>query len=110
MRSDQDIYSDIGTLLYSIAPDDAVKIIMRAKWCEETEYCEYEYDYVDYKANTQWFTAGGLVNSAMLHYLVELRKYYIEHQLTNGKAIWEACEASFDIEKMKIIIDFKYDD
>ena len=31
MRSDQDIYNDIGSVLLSITPSDAVKIILCAK-------------------------------------------------------------------------------
>jgi len=42
MRNDQEIYKDIGTVLYSIAPDEAKKIIMRAELSPENDHCKYE--------------------------------------------------------------------
>lgn len=110
MRNDQEIYKDIGTVLYSIAPDQAKKIIMRAELSPENDHCKYEYDYLDATDEIQWLTAGGRVNTDILRYLVELRNYYIENNLTNGRPAWHGCEVTLDIEKMKLNIDFRYDD
>lgn len=110
MRNGQEIYKDIGTVLYSIAPDKAKKIIMRAELSPENDHCEYEYDYLDDDDKTQWLTAGGRANTDILHYLVELRNYYIENNLTNGRPAWHGCEVTLDVKKMKLNIDFRYDD
>ncbi|EJD6411052.1 hypothetical protein NQ837_004377 [Providencia rettgeri] len=110
MKTEQEIYNEIGSLLYGIAPEDAQKIIMRANLSVEGDTCEYEYDYLDNENSLKWITAGGGVNTNMLHYLVELQNYYIENNLTNGLPVWKACEATLDLEKMKISIDFKYED
>ena len=83
---------------------------MRANLSVEGDTCEYEYDYLDNENSLKWITAGGGVNTNMLHYLVELQNYYIENNLTNGLPVWKACEATLDLEKMKISIDFKYED
>lgn len=110
MRNDQEIYKDIGTVLYSIAPDEAKKIIMRAELSPENDHCKYEYDYLNAADEIQWLTAGGRANTDILRYLVELRNYYIENNLTNGRPAWHGCEVTLDIEKMKLNIDFRYDD
>ncbi|WP_311763193.1 hypothetical protein [Proteus terrae] len=47
MKTDQEIYNNIGTLLYNIAPNEAKKINMRANLSVEGNTCEYEYDYLD---------------------------------------------------------------
>jgi len=41
---------------------------------------------------------------------VKLRHYYIENNLTNGRPAWHGCEVTLDVEKMKLSIDFRYDD
>ncbi|MEQ5094379.1 hypothetical protein [Proteus terrae] len=109
MKTDQEIYNNIGTLLYNIAPNEAKKINMRANLSVEGNTCEYEYDYLDNENSLKWFTAGGVANTHMLHNLVELRNYYIEHNLTNDLPIWKGCEVTLDLETMKINIDFKYE-
>ncbi len=47
MRESQDIYNDIGAVLLSIAPEDAVEIILNAKLESESDCGEFTYDYVD---------------------------------------------------------------
>ena len=103
-------FNEIGSLLYGIAPDDAQKIIMRASLSDESDTCEYEYDYIDNENTLKWLTAGGGANTNMLHNLVELQNYYIENNLTNGLPVWKSCEATLDLEKMQINIHFKYED
>lgn len=109
MRNDQEIYKDIATILLSIAPDEAKKIIVRAELSQENDNCEYEYDYLNIRNETKWLTAGGRANTDMLYCLVELRHYYVENNLTNGRPAWSGCEITFDIESMKLNIDFRYD-
>lgn len=109
MRNEQDIYKDIGTILFSIAPDVAKKIIMRAELSPEDDHCEYEYDYIDEENKTNWITAGGRTNTDMLRLLVELRSLYVQHNLTNGRPGWHGCEVMFDIEKIKLSINFHYE-
>ena len=109
MRNEQEIYKDIGTVLYSITPDEAKKIIMRAVLSPENDHCKYEYYYLDNADETRWLTAGGRANTDILRYLVELRNYYIDNNLTNGHPAWHGCEVTLDIETLKINFDFKYE-
>ncbi|EMC8778472.1 hypothetical protein VMZ82_001292 [Providencia rettgeri] len=110
MKTEQEIYNEIGSLLYGIAPDGAQKIIMRASLSPEGDTCEYEYDYIDNENALKWLTAGGIANTNMLHNLVELQSYYIKNNLTNGLPVWKGCEITLNLETMKINIDFKYED
>lgn len=108
MRSDDDIYNDIGRLLFEAAPKAACKVIMRAKLSRELDSCEYEYDYVDEQGNSFWFTAGGRTNLNILDLLVELRSWYVKNKLTAEMPVWTGCEVTLDLVKVKISINFIY--
>ena len=56
MRESQDIYNDIGAVLLSIAPEDAVEIILNVKLEPESDCGEFTYDYVDKQGNQHWVT------------------------------------------------------
>lgn len=108
MRSDDDIYNDIGVILFEVAPKGACKVIMRAQLSQELGSCEYEYDYVDEQGGVAWFTAGGRANTDILDLLTELRSWYVENKLTGGLPVWNGCVVILDLVKVKISIDFIY--
>ena len=108
MRSDDDIYNDIGRILFELAPKGACKVIMRAQLSQELDSCEYEYDYFDEQDNVSWFTAGGRANTDMLSLLIELRHWYVENRLTGDLPVWNGCEATLDLIKVKLNINFLY--
>lgn len=111
MRTDQEIYNDIGSILLAIVPDDASKVIMRAELSPENDHCKCEFDYVDKRTmNINWFTAGAKASSDLLDLLVELRNYFVANFKSQEKPFWHGCEVTVDIETLKINIDFKYDD
>ncbi|MGR7527202.1 hypothetical protein ACU6ZM_23860 [Klebsiella aerogenes] len=110
MRSDQDIYNDIGGGLLSVAPDNASKIIMRAELSPESDHCKCEYDYVDkLTGNIDWFSAGAEANGRLLDLLVELRNLFVEKVKSKEKPFWHGCEVTVNVETLKINFDFKYD-
>ncbi|MFF7707579.1 hypothetical protein [Pseudomonas sp. NPDC007930] len=108
MRSDDDIYNDIGGVLIEVAPAGACKIIMRVQLSQELDSCEYEYDYIDEQGVVAWFTAGGRANTDILKLLTELCSWYVENKLTGGLPAWSGCEVILDLVKVKISIDFIY--
>ncbi|HFV5714845.1 TPA: hypothetical protein ACH9T7_005019 [Escherichia coli] len=75
MRSDQDIYNDIGSVLLSITPSDAVKIILCTKLEPESDSGEFTYDYVDKQGNQHWITETTDASEKLLDLLVELRNF-----------------------------------
>lgn len=108
MRTDQEIYNDIGSILLAVVPDAALKVIMRAELSPENDHCEF--DYVDkLTGNTKWFSAGSRANSDLLDLLVELRNYFVANFNSQERPFWHGCEVTVDIETLKINIDFKYD-
>lgn len=110
MRSDQEIYNDIGAILLAVVPDSASKAIMRAELSPENDHCKCEFDYVDKTTgDIIWFSAGGQENSNLLDLLVELRNYFVNNFKSQEKPFWRGCEVTVDIETLKINIDFKYD-
>lgn len=111
MRSDQEIYNDIGSILLSAAPDSASKIMMRATLSPENDHCKCEFDYVDKcTGDINWFSAGAQANSDLLDLLVELRNYFLDNFKSQEKPFWHSCEVTVNVETLKLNIDFKYDD
>lgn len=98
MRSDQDIYNDIGAVLLNSAPENASKIIMRAMLSTENDHCKCEFDYVNkITGDTNWFSAGAQANSLLLDLLVELRNFFVDNFKSQEKPFWHACEVTVDI-------------
>ncbi|WP_392563855.1 hypothetical protein RHO13_11575 [Orbus wheelerorum] len=110
MRNDNDIYNDIGQILFNISPNGAKKVILQAEFVPEGDVCTFLYDYVDIGNKTKWFeNESAQASSKLMDYLIELKKYTLENNLTNGNPIWTGCIVTVDIEKLKINIDFKYE-
>ncbi|EEC0438257.1 DUF600 family protein [Salmonella enterica subsp. enterica] len=110
MRSDQDIYNDIGSVLLSITPDDAVKIIMCAALEPESDCGEFTYDYIDRQGNQHWITETADASERLLDLLIELRNFFVDNFKSQEKPFWHSCEVTVNVETLKINIDFKYDD
>lgn len=110
MRSDQEIYNDIGSVLLSIAPGDAVKIILCAKLEPESDSGEFTYDYIDKQGNQHWVTETADASARLLDLLVELRNFFVDNFKSQEKPFWHGCEVTVNIETLKINIDFKYED
>ena len=79
MRSDQDIYNDIGSVLLSIAPDDVVKIIFCATLEPESDCGEFTYDYVDRQGKKHWITETADASERLLDLLIELRDFFVDN-------------------------------
>lgn len=110
MRKDNDIYNDIGQLLFNISPKNSKKIILQAEFSPEGDVCTFLYDYVDTKNNTMWFeNESAQVSGKLMDYLLELKQYTLDNNLSNGYPIWTGCIVTVDIENSKINIDFKYE-
>lgn len=111
MRTDQEIFNDIGSILLSVAPEGASKVIMRAELSPENDHCKCEFDYIDTnKGNVDWFSAGARANGDLFDLLVELRNYFVANFKSQETPFWHSCEVTVDVETLKINIDFKYDD
>jgi len=105
MRESQDIYNDIGAVLLSIAPEDAVEIILNAKLESESDCGEFTYDYVDKQGNQHWVTE----TARLLDLLVELRNFFVDNVQSLEKPFWQGCEVTVNVETLRINIDFKYE-
>ncbi|CNC93372.1 MULTISPECIES: hypothetical protein [Yersinia pseudotuberculosis complex] len=109
MRDEQEIYQDISQILLNTSPDDAVKIIVRAKPFPKGDGGEYEFDYIDSTDENSWFDPYDGVVSDLTPLMVELREYYLYQGFTIGLPVWVHCEMTLDLEKMKLSIEFEYD-
>jgi hypothetical protein len=110
MRDLEDLHNQIAQLLVNAGPTDAKTIIARAKLALDGESCEYEYDYIDQRDNENWFVPDKLASYHLRLLLVNLRDYYIQNNMTNGKALWTGCDITVEIPAEKISISLKYDD
>lgn len=109
MRSDQEIYNDIGSVLLSISPSDAAKIILYAKLEPESDCGEFTYDYVDKQGYQHWITETADASERLLDLLVELRNFFVDNFKSQEKPFWHGCEVTVNVETLKINFDFKYD-
>lgn len=111
MSLDDEIYKEIGQLLYNSAPDDAKLIIMDAELSPEGDSCRFNYDYINDNNEKKWFLPeDGLTDQRLRELLVSLREFFIENFKSKQKPFWHGCIAKLDIEKSEINIEFKYDD
>ena len=107
---DDELYSEIGRILFESAPENAQIILLDAELSPEDDHAKFLYDYVDTKGVKTWFLPGTpATDSLLLERLVELRKYFVANNLTNGKPAWHGCLVTVDLEKMKINLDHRYD-
>ncbi|MCU6678633.1 hypothetical protein [Leclercia tamurae] len=104
------LHNKIGQLLVNAGPADAKTIIARAKLARDGESCEYEYDYIYQQDNEDWFVPDKLASYHLRLLLVNLRDYYMQNNMTNGKAPWTGCDITIDIPAEKISINLKYDE
>ncbi len=109
MRQSQDIYNDIGSVLFSIAPDTAEKIILCATLDPESDCGEFTYDYVDKQGHQHWVTETADASARLLDLLVELRKFFVDNVQSLEKPFWRGCEVTVNVETLRINIDFKYE-
>ncbi|ALZ95445.1 hypothetical protein [Leclercia adecarboxylata] len=109
MRESQDIYNDIGAVLLSIAPEDAVEIILNAKLEPESDCGEFTYDYVDKQGNQHWVTETADASARLLDLVVELRNFFVDNVQSLEKPFWQGCEVTVNVETLRINIDFKYE-
>lgn len=107
---DNELYSEIGRILFESAPENAQIILLDAELSPEDDHAKFLYDYVDTKGEQTWFLPGTpATDRLLLEKLVELKKYYVANNLTNGKPAWHGCLVTVDLEKMKINLDYRYD-
>ncbi|AYA39216.1 DUF600 family protein [Xenorhabdus nematophila] len=110
MRDDQEIYNDIGKVLFSIAPEDASKVIVSASLEPENDSGEFTYDYADKNGEEKWINDPRDASPQLLDLLVELRTYLLDAFKSEKPPFWHSCVVTLDVEKVKLNINFKYED
>ena len=45
----------------------------------------------------------------IFHTMLEIKKYFLDNNLTNGEPIWTGCIVEIDIKNSKINFEFKYE-
>lgn len=107
---DEELYSEIGRILFESAPEDAQLILLDAELSPENDHAEFLYDYVNKQGEKTWFLPGTpATDSLLLKKLAELRSFYATEGLTSGLPVWHGCLVTVDLEKMKINLEYRYD-
>jgi hypothetical protein len=107
---DDELYSEIGRILFESAPENAQMILLDAELSPDDDHAKFLYDYVDDQGAKTWFLPGTpATDRLLLEKLVELRKFYIKQNLTNGLPAWHGCLVTVDLERMKINFEYHYD-
>ena len=104
-----DLYNKIGQILVMSCPDDAVKIVTGIEIAQENDAAGYYFNYYDNKNNRKQFVPDPQVTNDIFHSMLELKKYFLDNNLTNGKPIWVGCIVEIDIKNSKINFEFKYE-
>ena len=104
-----DLYNKIGQILVMSCPDDAVKIVTGIEIEKENDAVGYFFNYYDNKNNKKEFKPVSKARDDIFYTMLELKKYFIDNNLTNGKPIWAGCIVEIDIKNSKINFEFKYE-
>ena len=104
-----DLYNKIGQILVMSCPDDAVKIVTGIEIAKENDAVGYFFNYYDNKNNKKEFKPVSKARDDIFYTMLELKKYFIDNNLTNGKPIWAGCIVEIDIKNSKINFEFKYE-
>jgi len=104
-----DLYNKIGQILVSSYPDDAVKIVTGIEIAQENDAAGYYFNYYDNKNNKKEFKPVSKARDDIFYTMLEIKKYFLDNNLTNGKPIWEGCIVEIDIKNSKINFEFKYE-
>ena len=104
-----DLYNKIGQILVMSCPDDAVKIVTGIEIAEENDAAGYYFYYFDKKNNKKHFLPDPDATDDIFHTMLEIKKYFLDNNLTNGKPIWAGCIVEIDIKNSKINFEFKYE-
>ena len=104
-----DLYNKIGQILVMSCPDDAVKIVTGIQIAKEDDAVSYYFNYFDNKNNKKEFKPVSKARDDIFYTMLELKKYFIDNNLTNGKPIWAGCIVEIDIKNSKINFEFKYE-
>ena len=104
-----DLYNKIGQILVMSCPDDAVKIVTGIEIADEHDAAGYYFYYFDKKNNKKHFLPDPDATDDIFHTMLELKKYFLDNNLTNGEQIWTGCIVEIDIKNSKINFEFKYE-
>ncbi|WP_416768937.1 hypothetical protein ACMGT0_15875 [Pseudomonas sp. RHF3.3-3] len=108
--SEDEIYLAIGEILFSIAPDEARFVVVDAEISKGNDHCKLLFDYIDADGKKDWFSPpSSKVDSDLFDCLLLLKKEYSEKGMVGDFPLWVGCELSFDVERSKLSIDFRYD-
>ncbi|MDE9428223.1 hypothetical protein KKJ06_17730 [Xenorhabdus bovienii] len=111
MINDDELYSEISRILYEAAPDDAQTILLDAELSPGNDHVKFLYDYIDESGCKKWYLSPSpKTDRELIENLAMLRKYYVENNLTNDHSSWSGWLVTVDLNKMKINIEFKYED
>ena len=104
---DQELYNEIGTILYRNAPNVAKKIILLATLSEQEKACEFRYHFIDQDNDRNWFLPenGGEIGHNLCELLIELKEFFI----SQNQPPWKGCEFGVDMESGKIELKFEYE-
>ncbi|WP_392551199.1 hypothetical protein RHO14_06800 [Orbus wheelerorum] len=104
-----DIYNKIGGILINSSPNDSKKIIAKIEISESNDVGTYTFNSTDFFDKSESYRPISQARDDLFSAMLELKKYTIDNNLTNGNPIWVGCIVTVDIENAKINIEFKYE-
>lgn len=109
MRSDNDIYIEISSILSDLALPGARRVVMRARLNQDSDVCSFEFDAIDSSGQITWPEPSGSTNAVLMRLVLELRDWFVASRLTADRPAWSGCDVSLDIDAQRISVGFVYD-
>ncbi|AKN92140.1 hypothetical protein ACU10_02810 [Xanthomonas oryzae pv. oryzicola] len=110
MKSDNEIYNEIASILVDAAPADAEKLKINAEMKHGDDHCKSVYYYENKDGHEDWFIPNGKdINEKIMDLLIDLRRYFRLNNLFKDGSPWVAISMVIDINKSKVYSDFFYE-
>ncbi|KHJ67098.1 hypothetical protein QU24_15825 [Pantoea rodasii] len=105
----EDLYRRIAQIVFSSGPQGARELIVKAELFADDEGGEYQFDYLDENGEPDWFEPDAQAIGDLTEALKAFQHYFVEHEMTEGKPVWNKCIVVINVPEESISIDVQYE-
>ncbi|MBK0096098.1 hypothetical protein IBT49_08915 [Erwinia sp. S63] len=105
----EDLYRRIAMIVFSCGPQGARELIVKAELFADDEGGEYQFDYLDDNGEPDWFEPDAQAIGDLTAALKDFQQYFVDHDMTEGKPVWNKCVVVINVPEESISIDVQYE-